>query len=48
MATVDHPSAEGTDPDIRFLALEELEAVIRAVPDDLLGPPSEASTSPQP
>jgi integrase len=31
------PEAEDSDPDIRFLSEEELEALLRAVPDDHLG-----------
>jgi integrase len=38
VAAVDRPPVEATDPDIRFLALDEVEAVIREVPHDLLGP----------
>jgi integrase len=38
VAAVDRPPVESTNPDIRFLTLEEMEAVVRAVPDDLLGP----------
>lgn len=38
VAAVDRPPVEGTDPDIRFLTLDEVEAMIREVPDDLLGP----------
>jgi integrase len=33
----DKPEADGTDPDIRYLDQPELEALIRAVPDDALG-----------
>jgi integrase len=32
------PEATDTDPDIRFLTEEELEALLRAVPEDHLGP----------
>ena len=35
--SVDRPPHRGADPDIRFLQPEELEAVLRAVPDDHLG-----------
>jgi integrase len=35
---VDRPRSSGADPDIHALDREELEALIRAVPDDLLGP----------
>jgi integrase len=38
VAAVDRPPSPATDPDIRFLTLEELEGVIREVPDDVLGP----------
>jgi integrase len=34
---VDQPRAGDSDPDIRFLELEEVEALIRATPDDDLG-----------
>jgi len=37
VAAVDRPSQPATDPDIRFFTKEELEALIRAVPDDELG-----------
>ena len=38
VAAVDRPRARGSNPDIRFLELEEVEAVLRAVPDDVYGP----------
>jgi integrase len=38
VASVDRPPVEGSDPDVRFLTLDEVEAVIREVPDDVLGP----------
>jgi integrase len=38
VAAVDRPRGNGADPDIRFLDLEEFEALLRATPDDLLGP----------
>jgi integrase len=38
VAAVDRPWQPGPNPDIRFLELEDVEAVLRAVPDDLLGP----------
>jgi integrase len=38
VAAVDRPRDSGADPDIRFLDLEEFEALLRAVPEDLLGP----------
>jgi integrase len=34
---VDRPRADGGDPDIRFLQVAEVEAVIRAAPEDELG-----------
>jgi integrase len=34
---VDKPRAQETDPDIRFLEPEEVEALLRSVPDDDLG-----------
>ncbi len=37
VAAADLPSQAGTDPDIRYLGVEELEALLRAVPDDTLG-----------
>jgi integrase len=37
VALVDRPRASGANPDIRFLDTEELEALLRAVPDDDLG-----------
>ena len=30
---VDKPETEGSDPDVRFLTLDELESVLRAIPD---------------
>jgi len=38
VAAADRPRQSGADPDIRFLNPAELEALIRAVPDDDLGP----------
>jgi integrase len=35
---VDKPAAGGGDPDIRFLDPAEVEALVRATPDDTLGP----------
>ncbi len=35
---VDRPRTATADPDIRYLTMEEVEAVLRAVPDDELGP----------
>jgi len=37
LAQADRPRADGADPDIRFIDLEELEALLREVPDDVLG-----------
>ncbi|HWA54572.1 MAG TPA: site-specific integrase, partial [Solirubrobacterales bacterium] len=42
VAAVDRPRARGADPDIRYLDLEELEALLRAVADDYLGPTEHA------
>ena len=43
VAATDRPRAAQTDPDIRFLSSEELEALLRAVPtDDVLGPTDHA------
>jgi integrase len=38
VAAVDRPRGDGADPDIRFLDLDEFEALLGAVPDDVLGP----------
>ena len=35
--TVDRPRPDAADPDIRFLDLAEFEALLRAVPDNVLG-----------
>jgi integrase len=37
VAGIDRPRAPRGDPDIRFLDLDELEALLRAVPDDYMG-----------
>lgn len=37
VAAADRPPVHGTSPDIHFLEREEIEALIRAVPDDELG-----------
>ncbi|HVC06997.1 MAG TPA: site-specific integrase [Solirubrobacterales bacterium] len=37
VAEAERPRADGSDPDIRFIDLEELEALLREVPDDVLG-----------
>ena len=42
VASVDRPRASTGDPDIRYLDLSELEALLRAVPDDHLGPTEHA------
>ena len=38
VANVERPPAPHTNPDIRFLDMPEVDALIRAVPDDDLGP----------
>lgn len=38
VAHVERPRARWRDPDIHFLELEEVEALLRAVPEDVLGP----------
>ncbi len=38
VAAVDRPRPRASDPDIHFLDRAEVEALLRAVPDDLLGP----------
>ena len=44
VAATERPRVVRTDPDIRFLNREELEALLRAVPhDDLLGPTDHAA-----
>jgi integrase len=43
VVATDRPRATQTDPDIRFLSSEELEALLRAVPrEDVLGPTDHA------
>ena len=42
VAAVDRPRAAGANPDIRYLDRGEVEALLRAVPDDLLGPTDHA------
>jgi integrase len=37
VAAIDRPRAPASDPDIRYLDLDEVEALLRAVPDDALG-----------
>jgi site-specific recombinase XerD len=37
VAEAERPRADCTDPDIRFIDLEELEALLQEVPDDVLG-----------
>jgi integrase len=42
VAATDRPRPVHVDPDIRFLSPEELEALLRAVPNDALGPTDHA------
>lgn len=42
VANLDRPRAPGGDPDIHYLALEEVDALLRAVPGDRLGPTEQA------
>lgn len=42
VASVDRPSAAPVDADFRYLEREQLEAVLRAVPDDVFGPTDRA------
>jgi integrase len=42
VALVDRPRAPHVDPDIRFLARQELDALLAAVPADVLGPTDHA------
>ena len=42
VADARRPGAEEADPDIRYLSAEELEALLRAVPDDYLQPTDRA------
>ncbi len=37
VAGVERPRVQSRDPDIRFLSIDEIEALMRAVPDDTLG-----------
>jgi len=37
VAEAERPRADSSDPDIRFIDLEELEALLQEVPDDVLG-----------
>ncbi len=37
VAEAERPRADGADPDIRFIDLEDLEALLQEVPDDVLG-----------
>jgi integrase len=37
VALVDRPRQSGADPDIRFLEMTEVEALVRATPDDAVG-----------
>ena len=38
VAAVDRPRTHSPDPDIRYLEMSEVEALLRAAPDDTLGP----------
>jgi integrase len=38
VASVDRPRSAGPNPDFRYLDAKEFEAILRAVPDDVLGP----------
>jgi len=38
VATVSRPRVSGTDPDIRYLDRDQVEALLRDIPDDRLGP----------
>jgi len=42
VAAADRPRTAGGDPDIRYLDRAEVEALLRAVPDDVLGPTDRA------
>jgi len=42
VSSVDRPRPQGVDPDIRYLDLPQLDALLRAVPDDALGPTERA------
>jgi integrase len=42
VAAVDRPTASSGDPDVRFLDRSEVEALLRSVPDDRLGPTDRA------
>ena len=42
VAVVDRPRVSAPNPDIHYLVPEELEALLRAVPDDALGPTERA------
>lgn len=37
VVAVDRPQSKGHDPDVRYLEMVEVEALLRAVPDDALG-----------
>jgi integrase len=39
---IDRPRVSGTDPDIRYLDRDDVEALLRAAPDDRLGPTDRA------
>jgi integrase len=42
VAAVDRPKSTGANPDFRYLDIEDFEAVLGAIPDDLLGPTDRA------
>jgi integrase len=42
VSVVDRPRPAGPNPDFRYLEMAELEALLRAIPDDLLGPTDRA------
>jgi integrase len=42
VAAVDRPRVAGTDPDIRYLDRDEVETLLRAIPDDRRGPTDRA------
>ena len=47
VAVVDRPRVSAPNPDIHYLVPEELEALLRAVPDDALGPTERALYRPR-
>lgn len=42
VAAVDRPRPAGANPDFRYLDMADFEALLRAIPDDLLGPTDRA------